>query len=76
MSMMKSGAEGLCQGISCIDDAMDVRKHNFFRSFPLLDGKVLNVDVASTGRGAIRIDHEDSGGVVFEQCGWTELRVA
>ena len=73
--MMERGTEGLCQGIGRIDNAGDVRKHDFLGSFPLLEGKMLDVNVTSTRCGTIRIDHQNGRGVVFEQRGRTKLRV-
>ncbi len=76
MAMMERGTERLCQGIGRIDDARDVRKHDFLGSLPLLKCKMLFVDVTSTWSGTIRINHQDGRGVVLEQNGRTELRVS
>jgi hypothetical protein len=74
--MVKRRTKGLCQGVGGIEDTRDVGKNNLPGSFPLLKGKMLNVNVTGTWCGTIRIDHQDRRGVIFEQCGWTELRVS
>jgi hypothetical protein len=74
--MVERGTERLCQRVHGIDDDRDMGKNNLLGSFPLLEGKMLNVDVTGTRCGMIRIDHQDRCGVILEQRGRTELRVS
>ena len=75
MAMMERGAQRLCQRIGGVDNARDVREDDLLGSFPLLEGKMLDVDMTGTWCGAICIDHQDCRGVIFEQGGRTKLWV-
>ena len=46
MTVMKGGAERFSEGVGGIDNAGNVFQNDFMVSFPLLDGKMLNIDVA------------------------------
>ncbi len=74
--MVERGTERLCQRVRGIDDTRDVGKNNFLGSFPLLQGKMLDVNVTGTRCGTIRVNHQDCCGVILEQRGRTELRVS
>ena len=43
---------------------------------PILDGKMLNLNMTRTFSGDTVVDHIDSRHVVFVERGWTNLRVS
>ena len=75
MAVMERGTEGLGQRICGVNDAGDMGENNFVGSFPFLEGKVLNVDMASTRRWTTRVDHQDCRSVILEQRSRANLRV-
>ena len=76
MSMVQSQSEGLGEGISRVSDPGNVRENNLAMGFPLLNCKMLNVDVTGPGSRTTSIDHEDCGSVVFVQGGRLRLWIA
>ena len=72
MSMMrkKRPAKGLGSLVSDIDDARDMTHDNETMMLPLLNSKVLYVNVSGVRSGLAFIDHGNGGDVVFvERCG-------
>ena len=57
VAVVEGPAASFCQSIGAVDDAGDVEKDQVTIVFPLLDGKVLDVNVASTVGGLARVDH-------------------
>jgi hypothetical protein len=66
MAMVEDPGNGLCQTISRVDDAGDVN--------PILNGKVLNVNVLGAHSGSTGVDCLDSGLVIFVDWGGCILR--
>jgi len=63
---MENPAEGLGEVIGRVDDTWDVAHDNVASILPILDGKMLDVDVTRTFRGNTGVDHFDGRHVVFE----------
>ena len=75
MAMVESGTKGCSERVGRIDDAGDVLHNNFVVGLPLLDGKMLNVNMARAGRRTAGVDHENGRRVVFVERGGAELRI-
>ena len=65
VSGMENPTEWLGKGIRRVDDSRDVAHNDIARCFPVLDGKVLNVNVSGAIRRNVVVDHEDSRHIVF-----------
>ena len=77
-SMVSKKGPTKCLGsmVSNVDNAGDVMHDNDATKLPLLDSKMLNVDVSGVRSGFAFIDHCNCGDVVLvEQC-WALLRDA
>ena len=73
MAGVKDPAKGLGQVIQGIDDARDVLRDNVASILPILNGKMLDINVTGAlGRDA-SVDHVDSRHVVFVDWGGTGL---
>lgn len=76
MAGVKDPRNGLGEAVSRIDDAWNVNEDKVAGSFPVLDCKKLDVDVASADGGATSINDLDGRFIVFvDRCG-TILREA
>ncbi len=71
---MKDPAEAFGKGIAGIDNPFDFSQDNLTRFLPILNRKVLDVNVARSFGRTVGIDHFDGGGVVFVQVGRGILR--
>ena len=65
MTEVESGAERFSEGVRRVDDTRNVAKDNIAVGLPLLDGKVLDVNMSRTWRWATRVDHQDGRLVVL-----------
>ena len=65
MSRVKNPSERLGQVISRVEDARDKNHKDVAIVFPILDRKVLDVNVARTFSRMASIDHFDGSGIVF-----------
>ena len=75
MAVMERGTEGLGQRVCGVNDARNMREDNLVGSFPFLEGKMLDVNMTSTRRWAIRVYHQDCRSVILKQRSRTNLRV-
>ena len=73
VSAVKDPTESLGQRIGGVDDAGDLFKENVAVLLPLLDGEVLDRDVAGAGGRLGSIHHQDRCLVVLVEGGGTEL---
>ena len=62
---MEDPTEGLGEIIGRVDDARDVFQDDVLGILPILDGKVLNINVAGALSRNTSVDHLDSRLVVF-----------
>ena len=70
MASKKGPAKGFGSMVSDIDDARDMMHNDETATLPLLNGKMLNVDVSGVRSGFAFIDHGNGGDIVFvEWCG-------
>ena len=76
MSGEKGPAKRLRRVIRRVDDARDVPHVQNTSLTPLLNGKMLNIDVARTWGRLALVDHSDSSLVIFVQRSGTILRKA
>ena len=67
MAFMEDPSQRLSQIVRAIDGARDEIQNNVTSIFPVLDGKVLDVNVTGTLSGNLSVDHIDSGLVVQVQ---------
>ena len=78
MSMVSKKGPAKCLGsmVSNIDDARDMMHDNETTMLPLLNGKMLNVNVSGIGSRLVFVDHGNGRDIVFiKRCG-TLLRDA
>ena len=70
MACKKGPAKCLGSMVSDIDDARDMTHDDETTTLPLLNGKMLNVDVSGIGSRLAFVDHGNGGDIVFvERCG-------
>ena len=70
MASEKGPAKCFGSMVSDIDDARDVTHNDEATTLPLLNGKMLNVDVSGIRSGLAFIDHGNGRDIVFvEWCG-------
>ena len=67
VTMVKCSAERFCERISRIDNTRDMFEYDLKICLPLLNRKVLDVNVARTRRGATGINHEYRSCIVLVQ---------
>ena len=65
MALMEDPAERLGKIIRGVDDAGDVSHYNVTSFFPILDGKVLDVNVSGSLGRYFCVDHVDGRHIVF-----------
>ena len=75
MSEMQGGTQRLGEGIGRIDDARDGVENDIAIGFPLLNHKMLYVDVARSWGRAAGIDHKDGRLVVLVEHSRTRLDI-
>ena len=73
VAAVEDPTEGLCERIGWVDDTRDVFKRNVAVLLPLLDGEMLDRDVAGAGGRLGSIHHQDRCLVVLVEGGGTEL---
>ena len=73
MASKKSPAKCFGSVVSNIDDARDATDDDDDTTLPLLNGKMLNVDVSGVRSGFVLIDHGNGRDVVFIERCWTFL---
>lgn len=71
MTLMKDPSQRLGEVVRGIEDPWNVTHHNVPSIFPILDGKELDVNVARSLSGDLRIDHPDGRHVVIVDGGRT-----
>ena len=76
MASKKGPTKCLGSMVSNVDDARDVTHDNDATMLPLLDSKVVNVDVSGVRSGLAFIDHGNCGDVVLVEQFWALLRDA
>jgi hypothetical protein len=76
MAMMEDPTEGFGEGIGRVDDARDMDHDDVAVAFPLLQGEVLNIDMARALGGLAGVGHQNSGLIIFVELRWTRLRIA
>ncbi len=59
MAEVKSGTERFREGIRWIDDPRDMTKDDITIRFPLLNCKMLNINMSGAWCWATRVDHQD-----------------
>ena len=70
MAFMEDPSQRLSQIVRAIDGARDEVQNNVTSIFPVLDGKVLDVNVAGVLGGDLRVNHVDGRFVVHpDGCG-------
>ena len=69
VTLMKDPAEGLGEVIWWVEDTRDEVHDNISSIFPVLNGKMLDVNVAGTLGGHLGVDHVDGGFVVHPDGG-------
>jgi len=74
MASMENPAQGLREVIRRIDDTWDVAHDNVASLLPILNGKVLDINVMRTLSRNTSINHLDSRHVVFVDRSWFILR--
>ena len=75
MALMKDPSQWFGKVIRGIDDTRDELHHNVPRVLPVLDGKVLDIDMTRALSGNTSVDHVDGGLVVtIQRCrfAWRE----
>ena len=65
MAMMEGGAKRFGKGIGNVNDSGYMEQNDFMVRFPLLDSKMLDINMARTGSGAIGVDHKYSSCIIF-----------
>ena len=73
MALVENPSEGLSEVIWGVDDAWDEVHDDIASIFPVLDGKVLDVDVAGALGGHLGVNHVDGGFVVHPDGSGTAL---
>ena len=79
MALMKNPTKRFCKVIRWVDDAMDECHDNVACIFPVLDGKMLDIDVTRAFGGDLGVDHVDGRLVVgVEDSGafWRETQLS
>ena len=76
MANKKSPTKCLGSVVGNVDDAGDVMHDNDAMMLPLLDGKMLNVDVSGIRSGFAFVDHGNCRDVVLIERCWALLRDA
>ncbi len=76
MTSMEDPAEGLGKVVRWVENSSDVVHDNVLRVLPVLDGKVLDINVTRTFRRDLGVDHIDSRHIVFVDRSRTSLRKA
>jgi len=74
MVSMENPKQGLREVIRRIDDSWDVAHDNVASLLPILNGKVLDINVTGTLSKNTSINHLDSRHVVFVDRSWFVLR--
>ena len=70
MASKKGPAKGFGSMVSDIDDARDMTHSDETATLPLLNGKMLNVDVSGVRGGLAFVDHSNGGDIILvEWCG-------
>ena len=70
MALMKDPSQWFCEVIRGIDETRDEFHHNVPRVLPVLDGKVLDINMTRALNGHTSVDHIDGGLIVTMQQGW------
>ena len=73
MASKKSPTKCLDSMVGNFDDARDVMHNDEATTLPLLNGKMLNVDVSGIRSGFAFIDHGNCGDVVLVEWCWAIL---
>ena len=79
MTLMEDPAKRFGEVITRIENARAESHKDMAGIFPILDGKVLNINVPGAFRGYLGIDHIDSGLVVFingSRSRWRKAKVS
>jgi hypothetical protein len=76
MSKMQGGTQRLGEGIGRVDDARDLAENDVPLGFPLLNCKMLDVDVTRSWRWAAGIDHKNGRLVVLVEHIRTRLGIS
>jgi hypothetical protein len=73
VAMMKNQSKGFSHGIGGVDGTTDVFKEHVPLSHPIIEGKVLNIDVMASISGAARVGHHYGSRIVLKQRHGVEL---
>ena len=65
MPGVENPAKRLGESVGRVDDSRDVAHFNVSSSFPVLDGKVLDVNVTGAISGNLVVDHKNSRHVIL-----------
>jgi hypothetical protein len=65
VTRMKDPADAFGEAVARVDDTLDVFQNNMASPFPVLNGKILNVNMAGAFSGTTGVDHLDCRFVVL-----------